>query len=325
MEGKATKNLTFKVFRFNAEKDYLPYYKTYHLQVSADELVLDVLNRIKWEQDGTLSYRRSCRHGICGSCAVKVNGKSILACKENVLQLADLFGDELVIEPQNAKRAVKDLIIDKKDFWAKYEYVRPWLIADVDPHPAKENLVTPHDAELIEEADHCVQCGVCYYACPAVEVNENYLGPAALAKAYRFTADVRDTEKKSRLQDVNKPGSGVWDCVKCFECAEACPKGVDPIRKITQLHNQTFEEGVHEKNVATRHAYVFKRSIEKYGPLDEADNVKFSEGICGTFKHIPAAIAMLKVGKLPLPGMVHKSKNHDEVKKLIASSSKNRF
>ena len=290
MTDTTQRNLTFRVFRFNSETDYLPTYHTFVVPVTEQDVMLDVLNKIKWDQDGSLSYRRSCRHGICGSCGIKVNGKSIIACKENVFALAKLFGDEMTIDPQNEKRAVKDLIIDKKDFWGKYDYVKPYLIAQIDEHPAKEHLIDPETAEMLDEADHCIQCGACYYACPAAEVNPAYLGPAALAKAYRFTADVRDQAKHQRLKDVNHLGSGIWDCVKCFECAEACPKGVDPIGKITKLHNQTFEEGVHESNVATRHAYVFKRSIEKHGPLDEADNVKYSEGIFGMPKHMPVAL-----------------------------------
>lgn len=320
-----TRKLKFKVFRFNAEHDYLPAYQLFELEVAREEVMLDVLNRIKWEQDPSLSYRRSCRHGICGSCGIKVNTKSIIACKESVWKLSDLFGDEMIIEPQDTKLAIKDLIIDKKQFWNNYKAVEPWLEAPVDPAPQQEYLVTPHTAEELDEADACIQCGACYYACSAASVNPDFLGPAALAKAFRFTADVRDTRKAHRLRLVNDLGSGIWDCVKCMECAEACPKGVNPIGKIFKLHNQTFEEGVHQKNVATRHAVVFKNSIAKHGPLDEAENVRYSEGTLGALKHMGEALAMLRRGKLPLPGHVHKSKNHDEVKKLIKAASKNKF
>lgn len=319
------RTLKFRVFRFNAEFDYLPAYKLYELEVSKEEVMLDVLNRIKWEQDATLSYRRSCRHGICGSCGIKVNGRSIIACKENVYKMADLFGEEMTIEPQDTKLAVKDLIIDKKVFWQKYNAVKPYLISDVEKSPAKEHLISPHSAEMLDEADACIQCGACYYACSTASVNPHYLGPAALAKAYRFTSDERDSAKKERLKLVNELGSGIWDCVKCMECAEACPKGVNPIGKIFKLHNQTFEEQVHKNNVATRHAVVFKNSIAKHGPLDEAENVRYSEGTLGTLKHIGEAIAMLRRGKLPIPFMVHKSKNHDEVKTIIKNASKNKF
>jgi len=319
------KKLLFNVFRFNSETDYLPHYDKIEMEVGSGEVVLDVLNRIKWEHDGSFSYRRSCRHGICGSCAVKVNGKATLACKDRVEDLVEIFGEELTIEPQNKARAIKDMVIDKKDFWTKYNTVEPYLKTEVDEHPTQENIIPPKIAELIDEADYCIQCGNCYYSCPAVQANEDYLGPAALALTYRFNADVRDEGKRDRLETVNEIGSGIWDCVKCFECAEACPKELDPIGKITKLHQQTFEEGMAEDNVAVRHAVGFKWSIEKHGLLDEGELVKYSEGLFGVMKHIPEAIAMYKKGKIVMPWDMPKSKNLDEIQKLVKSASTAKF
>ncbi len=319
------KKLLFNVFRFNSETDYLPHYDKIEMEVGSGEVVLDVLNRIKWEHDGSFSYRRSCRHGICGSCAVKVNGKATLACKDRVEDLVEIFGEELTIEPQNKSRAIKDMVIDKKDFWTKYNTVEPYLKAEIDEAPKSENLVAPHIAEKIDEADYCIQCGNCYYACPAVQANEDYLGPAALALTYRFNADVRDGGKRDRLATVNEIGPGIWDCVKCFECAEACPKELDPIGKITKLHQQTFEENMAKDNVAVRHAVGFKWSIEKHGLLDEGELVKYSEGLFGVMKHIPEAIAMYKKGKIVMPWDMPKSKNLDEIQKLVKSASTAKF
>ncbi len=320
-----TKKLTFKVFRFNKETDYLPHYDTIQMEVTKDELVLDVMNRIKWEHDGSFSYRRSCRHGICGSCAVKVNKKPTLACKDNVFELVKIFGNELTIEPQDIKRAYKDMVIDKNNFWAKYDSVQPYLVADIDEHPEQENIVSAEDAEKLDEADYCIQCGSCFYACPAVEVNPEYTGPAALVKAWRFNADVRDTAKESRLESLQQLGSGIWDCVKCNECAEACPKELDPIGKITKLHCQTFEEGKALNNVAVKHAVGFKWSIQKHGILDEGELVRYSEGNIGVMKHIPEAIAMFKKGKIVMPWNMPKSKNLDEIKKLVDITSTAKF
>ncbi|HIC10693.1 MAG TPA: succinate dehydrogenase iron-sulfur subunit [Campylobacterales bacterium] len=320
-----TKNITVKVFRFNGDTDVLPYYKEYKLEVSQEDVVLDVLNRIKWEHSGSLSYRRSCRHGICGSCAVKVNNKGVLACKERVFDLIDLFGDELVIDPLNKQRVIKDLVIDKKDFWDKYDAVQPYLVADVEEEPEKENLVTPDEVEKIADADYCIQCGACYYSCPVIEVNPEFIGPAAFAKAYRFTSDNRDDAKIERLETVSQMGSGVWDCVKCFECAQVCPKDVNPIDKITRLHQQTFQEGVAESNVATRHAVGFKHSIEQHGFLDEGGLVFYSEGPLGMVQHIPEAVNMFKNGKIPMPWNLPKSKNLEEIKKIVKISSTAKF
>jgi len=320
-----TRKLTFKVFRFNSETDYLPYYKEYTLDVTHEDVVLDILNKIKWEHSGSLSYRRSCRHGICGSCSVKVNNKAVLACKQNVFELADIWGeDTLTIKPLDEKRAIKDLIIDKKDFWDKYNSVEPWLMGDIEEHPDFECLVSPESAESILESDYCIQCGGCYYSCPAVEVNEDYFGPAAFVKAYRFTADERDEDVSKRLEIVDEIGPGVWDCVKCYECAEACPKDINPIEKITKLHLQIFESDIVKSNVATRHAVGFKHSIEKHGILDEGHLVAYSEGI-GVIKHVPEALAMFKKGKIVMPWNMPKSEKLDEIKTLVKKASKVKF
>ena len=213
------------------------------------------------------------------------------------------------------------MIIDKENFWSKYDSVQPYLVADIDENPTAENVVSIEDAEKLDEADYCIQCGNCFYACPAVEVNPEYVGPAALVKAWRFNSDVRDTAKESRLEDLQQLGSGIWDCVKCNECAEACPKELDPIGKITKLHLQSFEEEKALKNVAVRHAVGFKWSIVKHGILDEGELVRYSEGNIGVMKHIPEAIAMFKRGKIVMPWNMPKSKNLDEIKKLVEITS----
>ncbi len=321
MTNYTKRKIKFNVFRFNSETDHLPYYKEYEMEVSQDEVVLDILNRIKWEFDGSFSYRRSCRHGICGSCAIKVNGKPVLSCKENVFHLVEMFGEELTLDPQDEKRAIKDMVIDKKNFWNKYESIKPYLVAEVQEYPKQEEIISQKESDKIDDADYCIECGNCFYACPAVKVNDDYIGPAALLKAFRFNADIRDNAKKERLEIVNEEGFGVWDCVKCYECAEACPKDLSPINKITKLHNQIFENKQAINNVATRHAVGFKSSIKKHGILDEGELVRYSEGNIGVLKHIPEAISMWKKGKLIMPWKMPSSKNMDEIKKLVDIAS----
>ena len=324
LEKITKQKINLKVFRFNADEDYLPYYDNFTMEVTSQEVVLDILNRIKWERDGSFSYRRSCRHGICGACAIKVNGRSTLACKERINDMIDTFGTELTLEPLSIKRAVKDMIIDKGDFWDKHDSVHPYLVSDVQEHPENEHIVTPHEAEDLLEADICIQCGACHYACPVVEVNSEFFGPAAFVKAYRFEADVRDEAHQQRLKELQEPNQGVWDCAKCFECAEVCPKDVNPIDKITKLHQMLFKEGVATSNVATRHAVGFKHSIAKHGVLDEGGLVLYSEG-AAIVKHIPVALKMFKKGKIIMPWNMPKSKNIDEIRKLITSSSTAKF
>lgn len=323
MNSITTQKVNFKVFRFNAEQDYLPYYDTYTLDVTSEDVVLDILNKIKWEHDGSFSYRRSCRHGICGACAIKVNGRATLACKESMSTMIEYFGDEITLEPLSTKRAIKDMIIDKADFWEKHSAVTPYLNAQIDEAPTCENLVSPHDAEELDEADLCIQCGACHYACPVVEINSDFFGPAAFVAAYRFESDVRDSDK-NRLITVNEEKQGVWDCAKCYECAEVCPKDINPIGKITKLHQMAFKRGVAKSNVATRHAVGFLHSIKRNGVLDEGGLVLYSER-CSIVKHLPVALAMFKKGKIVPPWGITKSKNLDEIQKLIASSSTVKF
>ncbi|GAB6073693.1 succinate dehydrogenase/fumarate reductase iron-sulfur subunit [Nautilia lithotrophica] len=313
--------VTFKVYRYNPEVDEKPHYEKYTLDMSDDGVILDALNKIKWEIDGSLSYRRSCRHGICGSCAIKLNGKNVLACKTSIKEAVEMFGTTLVIEPlsKNKEKVIKDLVNDKKDFWDKNAKVKPYLIAEIDEHPKSENLIKPALVEMIEEADYCIACGCCYYACESVRANKDFLGPQALAKTYRFTADVRDEAKKERLELVDKLGIGIWDCVKCQACIEVCPKGVDPFTKITHLHNQVFEEGVAKRNVATKHAEGFVHSIKKHGILDEGMLVLYSEGV-NVVRHIPEAMAMFMKGKIKLPWQMPKSEGLEEIQKLIEIS-----
>ena len=325
------RKVKIKAFRFNAETDYLPYEKTYEMEVGKDELILDVMNRIKWEHDGSFSYRRSCRHGICGACAIKVNGKSVLACKENAIELLDLFNNDITLEPQSKKRAVKDMIIDKTDFWDKHAKVQPYIVADIDPNPTSESKQSISEFNSILDADLCIQCGACHYACPALEVNDAFLGPAALTAAFRFSIDTRDEASVERLETVFETGAGVWDCVKCFECAEACPKEVNPIEKIGKLHNMQFEQKVAKSKIATRHAEGFVRSIRKHGFLDEADIVVYSEGYLGMYKHLKTAMKMMKAGKIhwqdgiPFIDNMPKIKNLSEVQKLIDISMTNKL
>lgn len=326
MSSATTQPVNLKVFRFNKETDYLPYYQDFALTITHETVLLDALNEIKWHHDGTLSYRRSCRHGICGICSIKVNGKAVLACKERMFDLIALYGNELTIEPLNTKRAIKDMIIDKEDFWQNHAKVKPFVETAIDEAPTTENLVSPAQEQLLLNADYCIQCGACHYSCPSVEINERYIGPAAFAAAYRFNADVRDEAKQARLETVNAPVEGVWDCVKCMECAEVCPKEVNPIEKITKLHNQVFEEGVAINNIATRHAVYFKDSIKKSGNLNEAGLVIYSEKGYGMYKHWKVGMKMIAVGKAHLnPFVVPQTEKVDEIQKLIESSSTAKF
>ena len=314
------KTITFKVFRFNKETDYLPYYNKFEIEVTKYDVILDIMNKIKWEIDGSFSYRRSCGHGSCGSCAIKINGKVTLACKENVFYLVNIFGSELILEPQDIKKAYKDMVIDKKEFWNKYEQIKPFLIKNQNLDT--ENIIHKNENTKIDDSDSCIQCGNCYYACPSVEVNEDFLGPSALLKIWRFNADNRDYGKLERLDIANKASKGVWDCVKCNECIQSCPQDLSPIDKITKIHNQIFETNVSNKNSSSRHAIGYKKSILKHGLANKNEINRHSKGFFGVLKDIPKTMNMFRKGKIVLPWKRPRSKNLDEIQKLIKISSR---
>ncbi|MDR1911952.1 MAG: succinate dehydrogenase iron-sulfur subunit [Helicobacteraceae bacterium] len=321
-EKNSSRVIAFEIFRFNAQYDILPTYKRYELKVKKSEVLLDALNRIKAEIDPSLSYRKSCRHGICGSCALKAQNQAVLACKANLFELADRYGDVLIIDPLDKSLAFKDLIVDKTRFWDSYRAVSPWLEAPIEDAPKKENLIEPKVADRLNGADACIECGICFYSCPAVAKNQEFLGPAALAKSYRFITDVRDQKMNDRLRFVDNQKIGVWDCAKCYQCYEVCPKEVSPIDKIIELRENSFSAGVAKDSIASRHAKAFLTSIAKRGRLDEAANVHASLGTFGALMRMREAFVMFKRGKLPFtPPKIEK---HDEVKKLIDIASRSR-
>lgn len=226
-------DIKVKILRYNPEKDDKPYFQEYTLpNVSADWRLLDVLHEIKWKYDGTLTFRRSCAHGICGSDGIKVNGKNRLACS---LLLKDInMNKTIVIEPLPSLPIIKDLVCDMTSFFAKYEVIKPYLISKTPPPPNSERLQSNEDAEKLFESAKCILCGCCTTSCPSTWTNENYIGPAALLKTYRFAFDTRDDGGDERLDIIDNP-DGIWRCHTIFNCIETCPKEINITWHISQL------------------------------------------------------------------------------------------
>lgn len=222
--------VTFSIQRFDPTKDDRPYRKEYTVDVEPTFRVLDCLDKIKWEIDGSVAYRRSCSHGICGSDAMMINGKNLLACQILVKDLKKRF---VKIDPIPSLPIIKDLVVDMDDFFAKYDVIKPYLIAKTLP-PEKERLQSQKDRALIDEAVNCILCGACSSSCPSSWSNDNYLGPAALLKAYRFIFDSRDEAPEERL-DVIDHADGIWRCHTIFNCVEVCPKEINLTWHISQL------------------------------------------------------------------------------------------
>ncbi|MEC9486585.1 MAG: succinate dehydrogenase iron-sulfur subunit [Prosthecochloris sp.] len=221
---------TVRILRYHPELKPRPWHQTYRVEASGHERVLDVLLKIQSEQDPTLALRKSCGHGVCGSDAMMINGENRLACST---LMRDITGKNLTVEPLPGAMVQRDLIIDTDRFWSKYQAVMPWLQAS-EPAPDRERLQTPDEHEKIEESTKCIMCGACTHACPTSWANHDYLGPAALLKAYRFIFDSRDTATEERLQRIGS-GNGLWQCYTVYNCVEACPKDIDITWHITQL------------------------------------------------------------------------------------------
>jgi len=228
---------TFRIFRFNPQTDKEPRYDAFTIEVEPTWTVLDALNQIKWHNDGTLVYRRSCRHGICGSCAMMINGKNGLACE---LQVAAQKG-VITIEPLKGFPVLRDLMVDQEDFFDKLRLVKPWLINHTAPPTDKERLQSPADRKLIEGFWECILCGACTSSCPACWDNPGFLGPAALLKAYRYVGDTRDEGLDERIGVLDSK-IGVWRCHTIFNCVEACPKSLNPTDAIVRLRRRLIAE-----------------------------------------------------------------------------------
>ena len=214
----------FRIKRFDPTTDEKPYYKDYDVELEESDRVLDGLNAIKWDQDGTLTYRRSCAHGVCGSDAMRINGKNRLAC---TLLIKDA-GAKLTIEPLLGMAVIKDLVVDMEPFFRKYRDVKPYLVND-EPPPARERLQSPEQRAVFDDTTKCILCAACTTSCPPYWANKEFVGPASIVNAHRFIFDSRDQGAAQRLDILNQR-EGVWRCRTVFNCTDACPRHI----KVTQ-------------------------------------------------------------------------------------------
>ncbi len=227
---------TFRIFRYNPEEEGDGTYQDYTVKCPRGSTVLDALNNIKWQQDGTLTYRRSCRHGICGSCAMTINGLNMLACEAQVQTLKGM----IVVEPLRSFPVIKDLVVDMEGFYERYRIVKPYLIAGVPPTD-KERYQNLEDRKLLDGSYECILCGACTSSCPSYWADKDFLGPAAMLKAYRFIFDSRDEGTEDRLQSLDNK-HGLWRCHTIFNCVEACPKALNPTKGIGMLKRKVIQE-----------------------------------------------------------------------------------
>jgi len=225
--------IILRIQRFNPESDSKPVYQDYTVEADPTDRLLDALMHVKRFQDGTLGFRKSCAHGVCGSDAMRINGKDALACKTLVQDVAETDGATVVVEPLRNFPVQRDLIVDQSSFFEKYRLIKPFLIND-EPVTGGERLQTQEERMVFDDTTNCILCSACFSACPVLEENPDFLGPAAIAQAYRFLADSRDKGFEERLSTLDSP-DGVWPCQNHFQCTQACPRWI----KITKRINQT--------------------------------------------------------------------------------------
>jgi succinate dehydrogenase / fumarate reductase, iron-sulfur subunit len=213
-------SVQLKIKRFDPERDHGPHWETYEVEVEESDRVLDALHEVRWHQDGSLAFRRSCAHGVCGSDAMVVNGENRLAC---VLLIRDV-GRTITVEPLRGFRVLKDLVVDMEPFFEQYRSVMPYLVNTGDPGD-RERLQSPEERARYDDTTKCILCAACTTSCPIFWANESYVGPAAIVNAHRFIYDSRDEAGPDRLEVLDQR-SGVWACRTAFNCTDACPRGI---------------------------------------------------------------------------------------------------
>ena len=338
-----TMRVLFKILR--QSQDAVPHVQTYEIDAEPGSTILDCLNRIKWEQDGTLAFRKNCRNTICGSCSMRINGRSALACKENVgqeiarfhtdagqveagrsaPQLAnqDEFPSELptiTIAPMGNMPVIKDLVVDMSSFWNNLEAVDPYVSTSARQVPEREFLQTPEERAKLNQTGNCILCGACYSECNAREVNPDFVGPHALAKAYRTLADSRDDQTETRLEKYNQGTQGVWGCTRCFYCNSVCPMEVAPMDQIGKIKGEILERKDAQASRSIRHRKVLVDLVRQGGWIDER---RFGLQVVGNsfrdWKGLislgPLGLRMLARGKFPIT--FEPSEGTEEVRSLI--------
>jgi succinate dehydrogenase / fumarate reductase iron-sulfur subunit len=292
-------DVALKIWRFDPQTGER---ELKHYEVDAPEwaCLLDVLDIVKDQVDGTLAYRKSCRMMICGSCGMRVDGGAVLACKERMKPYVDA-GHAPVVSAMGNLPVLKDLVVDMDPFWQKMRAMKPWLEPGYrEPEEGKEFHVSEDQVNVISKESLCINCGCCVSECNSMESDPEFLGPAALAKGMRFVGDVRDQQTVERLESYNSE-HGIWDCTRCYFCQERCPKGVDPRDAIAKLGAESIKHGI-DRDMGAKHAKWFVTSAKTTGWLREEELVPKTQGYVSTIKQVKFAMSLARHGKIrPVP------------------------
>jgi len=293
---------TLRIRRFNPETGEAPYWEEHTVELAPHRSVLEGLLQAKARFDGSIGVRCSCRAAICGSCGVRVNGQPGLACHTHLDKALSTAKDGvIVVEPMGNMPVIKDLIVDMDAVhWKKIQRVTPWLI-NKTPIPEREYVVPRESMVDVTQTMACIQCGACVSDCLSMEVHPEFIGPAALAKAYRFVGDPRDAEQFERLNDLSEDPAGIYDCTHCFKCIEACPKGVAPMSQIMRLRRRAgSDHDIVDRNNGQRHEETMTKLIRDFGLLHEAEMLPRSYGGYSWFAKFSPAAGLELLDSLPV-------------------------
>ena len=309
---------TFKVHRKDPAAEGKGELQTYVLDVEPETTVLDALMRIREEMDPTLAFRGSCRSGFCGDCTMRISRRNRIACRATVE--ASMRDDQITIEPIRLIKVSRDMMYDMETMvYEKYRAVEPW-VEPAKEAPERENIISNEVIRDLRKVMSCTMCWLCDEGCSTMVVDKQFLGPAALTKAYRVVADPRDTRTEERLHQLSKL-HGMWDCCHCYEATEHCPKGIDPTERILGLHNHAIRVGAGSSTVRN-HYRSFAASVKAHGWLDEARLAIETEGglfnLKAQLKQLPLAIKAFRRGKMPKPYFLHKKRpGADKIKRIF--------
>ncbi len=307
--------ITLDLFRYDQATDVEPHRERIDIEFPDTSTVLDALEYAKAEVDGTISFRRSCRSAICGSCSMNINGVTGLACKTPIRDV--MRADNSVkIDPMPNFEPMKDMVVHMDPFWDKYSRLKPYLQpADKDEDHERERRVSPEDMKKLVAVANCVMCATCYALCPVVSVDPSFAGPAAIAYAYRFIEDTRDSKQKERVAQISD--DYLWLCAHCYACSY-CPKHVDPQDRIIDTKRRSIELGLTDAP-GPRHALVVAKTIKQTGMLAENEVIAGTIGrfnFKGLLKVMPLGLRMASKGKIP-PLFMHPVQKVEEIRTIF--------
>jgi succinate dehydrogenase / fumarate reductase iron-sulfur subunit len=301
VRDRPPEQFTLRLRRYDPESGEAPYWDEHTVELEPHRSVLEGILQARDKFDGSIGIRCSCRQAICGSCGVRVNGEASLACHTHLdAAKRGARGGVIEIEPMGNMPVLKDLIVDMDAVhWKKIQRVTPWLLAK-QPVPEREYLVPRESMVDVTQTMACIQCGACVSDCLAMEVDPGFIGPAALAKAYRFVGDPRDDEQFVRLNDLAQDPQGIFDCTHCFKCVDACPKDVNPMGQIMRLRRIAIaDHHIVDKNNGERHEAAFATLVRNNGLLNEAELLPRSYGGNSWFGKLAPAAGKELLSSLP--------------------------